>query len=167
MRTYTEEDITTALDAIKNGHLTEAESAKRYGIPRQTIVGRLRAKKARKAAHAPFQRLSIDAERDLCGWIFTQDRIGNPPTHGQVREMAERLANSTGGAHKPIGKNWLTGFLHRNPAVKNWGSKLRRLPAVVLVETTDDTLSQRPEREEDASGENLFSDKVFSLNASG
>lgn len=118
---YTEEDLQNAIRAINNG-MSQSEAARRWGIPRPTLVGRLKGRSARKEAFKSLQRLSSVQERHLAGWILTQDTIGLAPTHNQIRELAAKVASSNGDL-RPIGKNWLEGFLHRNPEVKTLRGK--------------------------------------------
>lgn len=69
-----------------------------------------------------MQRLSCAQERHLSGWILIQDAAGNPPLHYQVRKLAERVVAQNGDT-RPLGKNWLDGFLARNPEVKTLKGK--------------------------------------------
>lgn len=69
-----------------------------------------------------MQRLPNTQEKHLCGWILIQGEAGLSPTHNQVRELAEKVAHLNGDT-KPLGKNWLQGFLHRNPEVKTLRGK--------------------------------------------
>jgi hypothetical protein len=118
---YTEKDLQNAIQDIIGG-MSQRDAAKRWGIPRPTLCGRLRGKQPKKNAFEPLQRLSVAQERHLCGWILVQDAAGNAPSHNQVREMAAKVAEANGD-FEPIGKNWLAGFLQRNPEVKTLRGK--------------------------------------------
>ncbi len=55
-------------------------------------------------------------------WIVIQDALGVPPTHAQVRLFASRILQASGDTSE-IGKNWMEGFLRRNPLVKTLRGK--------------------------------------------
>ncbi|KAM0665033.1 hypothetical protein ACQRIU_006186 [Beauveria bassiana] len=64
-----------------------------------------------------MQRLPAIQESHLVSWILIQDHLSNPPTHEQVRKIASSLCRRNGDDHD-VGKNWLQGFLKRNPEIK-------------------------------------------------
>src|SRR5581483_3909729 len=63
----------------------------------------------------------------LAEWIIELDAQGFSPSHPRVREMALRILQINGDA-KPLGKNWTTSFLRRNPRVATCiGQKIEHL----------------------------------------
>ncbi|PNY27934.1 Uncharacterized protein TCAP_02142 [Tolypocladium capitatum] len=118
---YTEETLQQAVQAVKNG-ISQHKAAAQYGIPRQTLQDRLRGALPMKVAKEPSQRLSIHQEKHLRDWVLAQGALGLPPSHLQLKEFASRVLIA-GGDLRPLGKNWVAGFLRRNPEVSAMKSK--------------------------------------------
>lgn len=116
MREYTEKALSSAIEAIRGG-LSQRKASECYGIPRSTIQDRLNGAGTHSQAAEPFQRLSTKQEKHLATWILTQDALGVPATHAQLKEFAARILIS-GGDPQPLGRHWIQGFLSRNPEVK-------------------------------------------------
>lgn len=111
-----ESAILSALKDIENG-ISQRKAAQRWGIPRTTLQSRLNGRQARSDAYESYQRLSKEQECHLVGWILVQTNLGLPPTHQQVKEIAQRIVKA-GGNDQPLGKHWMEGFLRRNPEVR-------------------------------------------------
>ena len=121
MAKYTENDLQNALADIRAG-MAEAQAARVWNVPRTTLYRRLRGAEPRNIAKAHCQRLSSSQEDSLVEWIRIQGTIGYPPTHATIRFIASRvLAND--GDPRPLGKNWMEGFLRRNPSVRTMKGK--------------------------------------------
>ena len=56
-RTYTEADISRAIEAVFKG-LSANQAAKDWGIPRRTLLNRLHGKQSHSIAHVDLQCLS-------------------------------------------------------------------------------------------------------------
>ena len=119
-KSYTEEDLQDALDAIANG-LSVKKASQEWGIPRTSIRNRLSGRQPTNKAFSSFQRLSPIQEALLTSWILTQGALGLPPTHTQVRVFAERILRAQGDT-QPLGKRWMSAFLDRNPSIKTMRS---------------------------------------------
>lgn len=113
MPTYTESSIENALHDISKGMSVRA-AALHYGVPRLTLQARLRGGTSRSLAFAPHQRLDPELEEIIASWIWCQKLLGSPPTHAQIREVAESLLRRAGDT-RPLGIRWIDGFLARNP----------------------------------------------------
>jgi transposase-like protein len=113
---YTEEDLLQAIQAVHDG-VSQKEAARRHGIPRSTLLGRLRGAGTRQEAHSMQMSLSPDQERSLSEWCRIQDALGLPPTQNQVRLTAQRMLEVS-GSNIELGKRWIEGFLRRNPSIK-------------------------------------------------
>ena len=121
MAKYTENDLQNALEDIRKG-MSAAQAARVWSVPRTTLCGRIRGAEPYKDAKAHCQRLSVSQEQSLTEWIRIQGTIGYPPTHATIRFIASRiLAND--GDPQPLGRNWMEGFLRRNPSVKTMKGK--------------------------------------------
>ena len=90
MPKYTEESIQQALAAVRAGALKH-QAAKLYGIPRSTLINRLRGSVTRKQANSDQQALSKDQEDHLVMWATVQAKLGLPPTYLQLRQAAQRI----------------------------------------------------------------------------
>ncbi|KAM4058063.1 Tc5 transposase DNA-binding domain-containing protein [Hirsutella rhossiliensis] len=60
--------------------------------------------------------LSQEQEKHLADWVLAQAALGLPPTHYQVKEFAGRIVKA-GGDTRPLRKQWISGFLARNPEI--------------------------------------------------
>ncbi|POR33788.1 Uncharacterized protein TPAR_06020 [Tolypocladium paradoxum] len=110
---YTEETLQQAIAAVKNG-ISQRKACLQWGILRQTLQYRIYGAIPRSAAQEPNQRLTRLQETHLRDWVLAQGALGLPPSHFQLKEFASRIL-ITSGDHRPLGKNWVTGFLRRNP----------------------------------------------------
>lgn len=112
---YSESDLLLAVQAIAN-EVSQKEAARRYGVPRSTLIGRIRDSGSRKDAHTMQMSLSPDLEASLSSWCSVQDVLAGPPTQNQVRLVAQRMLRLA-GSDTELGKTWIQGFLRRNPTV--------------------------------------------------
>jgi hypothetical protein len=121
MSSYSDQDLSSAVDHAKNGTPVR-EVARIYNIPRSTIKSRLSSYTARQIASQERQRLSPVQEEGLVKWILRQECLGYAPSHAQVHSMAAGLLRLQGD-YSPLGKRWSTNFVKRHIAIK---SKLGR-----------------------------------------
>lgn len=121
MKPYTEEDVEQAIEAIVNGQSLRKASLE-WGVPRTTLSDRLTGTKPWKQAFSGLQKLSPSQEDHLAQWVLTQDALGLPPSHLQVKQFAERILQAKGDS-RPLGKRWIRSFLARYPAIKVRRSK--------------------------------------------
>ncbi|KAM4060970.1 Tc5 transposase DNA-binding domain-containing protein [Hirsutella rhossiliensis] len=112
---YTENQLQEALEAIKNG-MPQLHASRKWGIPRGTLHTRLKGALPIKEAKEAYQRLSREQEKHLADWVLAQAALGLPPTHYQVKEFAGRIVKA-GGDTRPLRKQWISGFLARNPEI--------------------------------------------------
>ena len=108
---YTEETLQQALHEIKNGMLDRKRAVKKYGILYTTIVGRLRGRQERCAAHTSQQVLSSIQEEVLCSWVEFYFAQGCPVGISQIHIIAQDIA----GATKPPHCDWVCHFLKHHP----------------------------------------------------
>ena len=121
MPRYTEESMQQALAAVRAG-VSKHRAARLYGIPRSTLLGRLRGSVTREQANADQQALSKQQEVHLVTWATVQAKLGLPPTHLQIRQAAQRILQAA-GSEETLGKNWITDFIRRNPSIKSLKDK--------------------------------------------
>jgi hypothetical protein len=111
-----EKSIAGALNDIQNG-VSQRKASKQWGIPRSTLQKRLNGSQPRAGANEHLQRLSRQQESHLAEWVRVQSNLGLPPTRQQIAEFASRVVKA-GGNDRPLGKNWIEGFLRRNPEIR-------------------------------------------------
>ena len=116
MPLYTEDDIKQALDDIENGKSTR-QAAIDWGVPPSTLLDRKNETENHSKAAESQQKLSRAQEDHLAAWVLTQEALGVPLTHAQIKEFAQRLLVLKGD-DKPLGKRWIQAFLKRNPIIK-------------------------------------------------
>jgi hypothetical protein len=90
MKNYTEDALQRAILANKEG-LGLHKAVKLWGIPLTILYDRINSSKPRRVIAEARQRLSEKQERDLAGWVLTQDSIGNAPSHRQVIVIASTI----------------------------------------------------------------------------
>lgn len=118
---YSEEDILAAIQDIESG-ISQRVAAQRWKIPRSTLRHRCKGGLNIHEASESRQRLSKEQENHIVEWILIQDALGLPPTHQEVKELAERVVRA-GGDNTPLGRGWIEGFLRRNPKARTVRNK--------------------------------------------
>ena len=114
-----EERIQLAITRWKesDGTISKSKIAKEHNVATQTLFDRIKGKKARSASHENQQRLTIEEEQVLLGWILGLQAGGWSTRVAQIRRMAQEIL-TTKGDSKPIGVNWTQKFLSRHPEIK-------------------------------------------------
>lgn len=122
-----EELIQKAIKALQGGLEGGVPAAVEiYGIPRTTLYYRLSgARQSRVKAHEDQQRLTEPEEKAIVKFCFEMDDRGFPPRLDHVKDMALNLEqNRIGKEPGPMGKNWISRFLNRHPALASKYSTL-------------------------------------------
>jgi Tc5 transposase DNA-binding domain/helix-turn-helix, Psq domain len=113
---FTEDDVQYALRDVANGKSVRKASLD-WGVSRATLQQRILGRLPRAEAAAHLQRLAPVQEQRLTDWVLVQERLGQNPTHTQIRAFAGRVLAARHDA-LPLGKRWMAGFLRRNPVLK-------------------------------------------------
>ncbi|SCO90429.1 related to transposase [Fusarium oxysporum] len=121
MPSFTEKDMSAALQMVAEG-MSVNKAAEANGINRSTLQGRIKGSTTPREAQKPRQKLSDIQEKHLRDWIIIQADLGCPVSHQQVREFASKIAVRN-GFPEGVGKNWLQGFLGRNPDIRTLKGK--------------------------------------------
>ncbi len=121
MPAYTEDQFNAAILAVENG-MSRNKAAKEYKIPRSTLQGRLKGFRSTRQYHIDVQVLSETQEAMLAQWARIQLSLGFSLTHSQLRLAAQGVLKEA-GKEKPLGKNWTTKFLSRNPSLRTLQGK--------------------------------------------
>lgn len=125
MPTYSEEDLTLALLAFRNGKYTSIRTcAYAFNIPNSTLASRLSTRTSRSKSHESQKILSTAEEEVLIKWITRLSKGGYPITLPLTRDLAEEIRlscfplSSTPTSYHPISKQWIDKFRNRYPILK-------------------------------------------------
>jgi hypothetical protein len=81
MPSYTEEDVTNALNALVNGEYKSIRKAAiAFQIPSSTLRDRRKKSKSRTESHISQQLLTPIEETTLENWIYRAAKLGAPVT---------------------------------------------------------------------------------------
>ena len=112
-RSWTEQDLSAALDTICSGSSVRAAALK-WKIPVQTLCDQSSGKtKLYQLAHGLQQRLSPEGEMVLVAWVQLWADTARPVSIPWTQQIACDLA---GGK---VGKNWVYRFLKQYPELKH------------------------------------------------
>ena len=115
---YTEDDLQTAIDDVRNNKTTIYSAAKRFKIPFQSLSNRIKEKSS--SNHGKSTVLSADLEKELCEWILHCAKIGFPRTKDELLNAAAELALLSPNENNNF-KNvlptssWVKAFMQRHP----------------------------------------------------
>ncbi|RFU26650.1 hypothetical protein B7463_g9676, partial [Scytalidium lignicola] len=113
--------ILLAINAIKTKQITSVRKAARvFDVPRGTLNARLHGRVQMGTTYTKRFRMTKLEEESLVQWVLSMRKRGMPPRPSGVQAMANTLVSERGEATPPppVGKNWLTAFLHRHPELK-------------------------------------------------
>ena len=129
MPSYTEEDVTNALNALVNGEYNSIRRAALvFQIPPSTLQNRLRKPKSRKESHISQQLLTPIEESTLENWIFRAAKLGAPITLQLVKILASEIQSKQSSNYdknelSPISDRWVDRFRTRHPRIKTCFSR--------------------------------------------
>lgn len=125
MPTYSEDTLTTALAAYRNGEYTSIRKCSyAFNIPPSTLSDRLSKRTSYSLSHESQKILSTAEEKALLKSITRLSKSGIPITLALTRELAEEIRNarfrltSTLTSYPPISKRWIDRFRKRYPILK-------------------------------------------------
>ena len=92
MPSYTEEDVTNALNALVNGEIKSIrKAADVFQISKSTLSRRLQKTKSRIESHVSQQLLTPIEETTLENWIYRAAKLGTPITLTLVEVLVSRI----------------------------------------------------------------------------
>ena len=116
MPSYTEEDVTNALNALANGEYKSIRRAALvFQIPYPTLRYRLQKPNLRKESHVSQQLLTPIEESTLENWIYYAAKLGSPITLQLVKILASEIQSKRGSRNdenelSPISDRWVDHF---------------------------------------------------------
>jgi hypothetical protein len=129
--------LVAALEALKNGNITIRQTAKQYGIPYTTPHDRLKSGNISKISFGRPPIFTAPQEKEMAEHISLLSKLFHRLTIVDLRKLAFLYAERLKVAHnvcketKLAGRDWLEGFLRRNP-----GISLRRPQATSINRIT-------------------------------
>ena len=72
------------------------KAAVRWGVPRLTLIIRLKGSESHSKAYEFHQRLLPAQEKHLVLWVLVQDALGVTLTYRQLRDIAQRILSHSG-----------------------------------------------------------------------
>jgi hypothetical protein len=125
MPTYSEDTLTTALTAYRNGEYTSIRKcAYAFNIPASTLYNRLIRATSRSKSHESQKILSATEEQTLLKAITRLSKLGSLVTLSLMRELAKEIRlfrfrlSSTPTSYSPISVQWIDRFRKRYPELK-------------------------------------------------
>jgi hypothetical protein len=117
---YSQEDLTRALNAIKNGTPC-ATASKRYKIPRTTLIGKIKGIYPEECRSGAPSVLTANEENILSEWIINIGRMGFPVSKDQLLDSVSLLVKNLGRSNhftngRP-GRHWYELFSKRHPDI--------------------------------------------------
>jgi hypothetical protein len=129
MPSYTEEDVTNALNALVNGEYQSIRKATiAFQIPHSTLQKRRKNQKSYSESHVSQQLLTPIEETILESWIYRATKLGAPITLQLVKILAseiqtKRSSNYHENELSPISDRWVDRFRTRHPRIKTCFSR--------------------------------------------
>ena len=129
MPSYTEEDVTNALNALVNDEYKSLRRAALvFQIPSSTLHDRRKRSKSRTESHVSQQLLSPIEESTLKNWIYRTAKLGAPITLQLVKILAsefqsERSSKNDENELSPISDRWTDRFRTRHLLIKTCFSR--------------------------------------------
>ena len=112
-----EESIQKAIQHYRHSNEPSIHaSGEKFGVAYSTLRGRLKGRVSREVGHHKLQVLTEDEESAVVRWCERLDEWGHPARVDLVRSMAEGIVARRLKDHS-LGKNWITWFLNRHPAL--------------------------------------------------
>jgi len=124
MPSYTEEDVTNALNALVNGEYKSVRRAALvFQIPVSTLRDRLYKRESRNESHVSQQILTSIKESTLKSWIYRTAKLGAPITLQLVKILASEIQSKRSSKNdeselSPISDRWADRFRTRHPRIK-------------------------------------------------
>jgi len=129
MPSYTEEDVTNALNALVNGEYKSLRRAALvFRIPESTLRKRARKQKSRIMSHVSQQLLTPIEKITLENWIYHAAKLETPITLTLVKILASEIQSKRGLTFdgyefSPISDRWADRFRTRHPRINTCFSR--------------------------------------------
>ena len=117
---WTLETMASAMDSVLGGELTTTNAARKYGIPRTTLLDRLAMKVKKQHIETPGTfPLSPENDAKILDFVRENASLQKPTLLRGILRLAEDLANEQGRRFEnPLNtRKWLKLFVHKHPGL--------------------------------------------------
>lgn len=144
INSYNEETLEAALSAIRNDGRKIREVGRSFDIPESTLRKKLTGDGSKTPRLGRKAIFPSETEAGLKHYVLTLAKLFYGVTPKQLRHLAFKYAEANNIPHKfnketqLAGKDWLYGFLKRNPEIalrQPEGTSLNRIAAFNMEET--------------------------------
>ena len=112
-----EGNILLAISAFQSGQCASmSAAAKTYGVPKTTLIHRIKGRPIREDFKPKNKRLSTIEEEVIVKNVLKLDAQGLSPTIAIVKEMADSICKARGAS--PVRVNWPNTFINRTPRLQ-------------------------------------------------
>ncbi|XP_045505641.1 uncharacterized protein LOC123702030 [Colias croceus] len=115
-RNYSDEMLELAVDMVQNNRMSSREAEKRFGIPRRTILNKIRKIHLKPAGGQ--KKLTDEEEEKLANVLLASADYGSPMTKMDVKMLVYKYVEKNSRTDlfddKLPSDTWVAGFLHRN-----------------------------------------------------
>lgn len=115
-KNYTSEMLQLAVESVANSTITTREAEKQFGIPRRTIVNRLKNRHSKPVGKPT--RLSEEEENKLINVVIASADYGSPLTKLDLRILVHNYLKKNGKDYifnkKMPGEKWVNNLLSRH-----------------------------------------------------
>ena len=113
-----------AVQAVQRG-LSIRAASRSFEVKPSSLHRRIHGGQSAAAAARKRQKLHQPEEEVLRDYVLEQASKGSPLRPGKVRELGEAILQKS-FPDEQLGKNWIYGFLHRYPELKDKLHKNRK-----------------------------------------
>lgn len=142
-RSWTQENLNLAINAVSKGLYTSRAASQQYGIPRTTLERRLKllGQVKKRQGRAPLLR---NYEKNIEESLLKLQKDGVKWTMADLRRLAFEYAEKHQVKHcfnkekKLASFNWVNSFLHRHPHLcMNKKKVKKKLPDLIDIKTAE------------------------------
>lgn len=118
---YSQQQLLSAIEAVKNKGLSQFAAAKKYAVPRSTLFNKITGKTQLEKKPGPSTVLLAEEERIIEKWMFELGVRGFPVTKRQLLRSIQLYLNlnkrKTIFKNNLPGRKWYDAFRARHPQI--------------------------------------------------
>lgn len=132
---YSEEKLQECLNEIRIGAISHRRAEAKYGIPRRTILNKLKGKHTNKPGRQNI--FTIDEENSFVNCLISMGNFGFPVNSMEARQLIRNYLNRCGREVKIFqnnipGSDWMKNFIKRHPELSvRFAENVKRTRAAV------------------------------------
>ena len=141
-KTWTEEDISAAMVAVRRDNISCRRAAAQFNIPKSTLLDRLSGRHGTPGTRA---YLTQEDETKLAAHLINITNQGYAKGKEIILHMATQIAIKQGKVEKGgrLGTKWWRGFTKRNPQISQTTSQGSRFTQTLTTAATADMFYRR------------------------